>query len=64
MALTFQRLDGAYRAKGLDLFERLLDIGVHDAFMTLQELDRRIPNLAAAVRRPIARRRPRKAISA
>lgn len=60
MALTFQRLDGAYRAKGLDLFERLLDIGVHDAFMTLQELDRRIPSLPAPVRRPIARPRPQR----
>ena len=60
MALMFQRLDGTYRAKGLDLFERLLDIGVHDAFMALQELDRRIPSLPAPVRRPIARRRPRR----
>src|SRR5262249_40496485 len=59
MALTFQRLDGAYRAKGLDLFERLLDIGVHDAFMTLQELDKRLPSHTPPVRRPLPRRRRR-----
>jgi hypothetical protein len=64
MALTFQRLDGPYRAKGLDLFERLLDSGVHDAFVALHELDKRIPNLAASVRRPIVRRRRRTAGSA
>jgi hypothetical protein len=57
MALTFQRLDSEYRAKGLDLFERLLDIGVHDAFMTLQELDRRTPNPSASAHRPSVRRR-------
>jgi hypothetical protein len=61
MALAFQRLDGAYRVKGLDLFERLLDIGVHDAFMTLQELDRWMPNLGAPVHRPSITRRGRKA---
>ena len=49
MALTFQRLDGEYRAKGLELFERLFDIGVNDAFMTLQELDRRMLNPLAEV---------------
>jgi hypothetical protein len=56
MALTFQRLNGAYRARGLDLFERLLDIGVHDAFMTLQELDKRLPSHAPPARRPLPRR--------
>jgi hypothetical protein len=61
MALTFQRLDGAYRAKGLDLFERLLDIGVHDAFMTLQELDKRILNPRPPVRRASLRRQGRAA---
>jgi hypothetical protein len=60
LALTFQRLDGSYRAKGLELFEQLREIGVHDAFATLQELDRRVPNHALAVRRPHVRRRARR----
>jgi len=60
MALTFQRLGGPYRGRGLDLFERLLDIGVHDAFVTLNELDKRIPNLAMPRAVPARSRRTRR----
>jgi hypothetical protein len=41
IALTFQRLGGKYRLQGLTLFERLLDIGVLDAQVALNELDKR-----------------------
>lgn len=46
IALTLQRFGGDYRTKGLDLFETLLDLGVHDAQATLQELDKRPRNVA------------------
>jgi hypothetical protein len=59
VALTFQRLGGQYRAKGLDLFEQLLDIGVHDAQAALNELDKR-PISYPLLARPLVRRRGRK----
>jgi hypothetical protein len=55
MALTLQRLGGDYRRKGLELFEQLLDAGVHDAQATLNELDRRPLHVA-----PPIQRRPRR----
>lgn len=60
LALTFQRLDGPFRSKGLELFEQLLEIGIHDAFATLHELDCRVRNPVAPVRRSIAKRRVRR----
>ncbi|MBI5051036.1 MAG: hypothetical protein HZC11_09270, partial [Nitrospirae bacterium] len=41
IALTLQRLDG-YREKGLDLFERLLELDIWNARQTLLEIDRRL----------------------
>jgi hypothetical protein len=57
IAMTLQRLGGDYRKKGLDLFEMLLDLGVHDAQATLQELDKRPRYVAQPVRRSLRRGR-------
>ncbi|MBI4847427.1 MAG: TIR domain-containing protein [Nitrospirae bacterium] len=56
IALTLQRLDG-YREKGLDLFERLLELDVWNARQTLLEIDRRINQTPPP--RPKRRRRKR-----
>jgi hypothetical protein len=57
IALTLQRLGEDYRKKGLDLFEMLLDLGVHDAQATLQELDKRPRSVAQPAPRRLRRRR-------
>jgi hypothetical protein len=60
VALTLQRLGGPYRSRGLDLFERLLDLGVHDAQATLNEIDKRplnVPRPVGQGRRRVRRRR-------
>jgi hypothetical protein len=41
IALALQRLGGAQRGQGLELFEQLLALGVPDAQSTLNELDQR-----------------------
>jgi hypothetical protein len=46
IAQTLQRLGGEWRAKGLALFEELLDSGVPHAQKLLQELDNRPLNTA------------------
>jgi hypothetical protein len=57
IALTLQRLGGSFRSRGLDLFERLLDLGVHDAQATLNELDERPLTLPQPARRTLRRAR-------
>ena len=57
MALTLQRLGGRYRSKGLELFERLLDAGVHDAQAALNELDRRPLSVTPPIQRRLHRRK-------
>jgi len=57
IALALNRLDMPHRERGLELFEKLLNLGVWRVRETLLELDRRlVPNLAA---RPSRRRRRR-----
>lgn len=56
IALTLQRLGGEYRQQGLELFEHLLDIGVHEAQAALNELDKRLRS-TGPVRRPRRRMR-------
>jgi hypothetical protein len=51
IALTLQRLGGDFRKQGLDLFEKLLDLGVQDAHATLQELDKRPRSIPQPIRR-------------
>jgi ATPase family associated with various cellular activities (AAA)/Restriction endonuclease len=60
IALTLQRLGGPYRSRGLDLFEQLLDLGVHDAQSTLNELDKRPLNVVHLPRRTRSRMRRRR----
>jgi len=55
ISLTLQRI-GSHREKGLELFERLLDLDAYGIRGTLLELDRR-PSLDSA---PIRQRRRRK----
>jgi hypothetical protein len=58
IAITLQRIGDEFRAKGLDLFEKLLVLGANEAQGALNELDHRLPS----AERPIVRRRrlPRK----
>lgn len=57
IALALNRLDMPHRERGLELFEKLLNLGVWRVRETLLELDRRlVPNVAA---RPSRRRRRR-----
>lgn len=56
IALTLQRLGGEYRQQGLDLFEQLLDVGIHEAQAALNELDKRLRS-SGPVPRPRRRRR-------
>jgi hypothetical protein len=57
IALTLQRLGGEYRSKGLDLFERLLLLGVDDAQIAMKEVDKRLESI---VRQAIPPRRTRR----
>jgi hypothetical protein len=60
IAMTLQRMY-AFRERGLELFERLVDLGVYDAATLLQNLDRRPINVPKP--RPRRRRsRPRNTI--
>ena len=57
IALALNRLDMPHRERGLELFEKLLNLGVWRVRETLLELDRRlVPNVVA---RPSRRRRRR-----
>ncbi len=57
IALALNRLDTPHRERGLELFEKLLNLGVWRVRETLLELDRRlVPN---SVARPSRRRRRR-----
>ncbi len=58
ISITLQRTGGEYREKGLQLFERLLVLGVSDAQSVLDELDRRPRNIPA---RMVMRRHRRRA---
>jgi hypothetical protein len=53
ISLTLQRLGGEFRAKGLELFEKLLVLGIGEAQSAINELDIRPLN----VPRPVVRRR-------
>jgi hypothetical protein len=57
VALTLHRLDDPFRAKGLELFESLLDIRLPDAEAALREIDLR--PLGAGIS-TMARHRPRR----
>lgn len=58
IALALNRLDMPHRERGLELFEKLLNLGVWRVRETLLELDRRlVPNVSA---RPSRRRRRRR----
>lgn len=61
IALTLQRLSGPVRAKGLDLFEALLDANTYGAHEVLEEIhpDAPAPRQVRA-RPPRRRRRPRR----
>jgi hypothetical protein len=57
IAITLQRMGGAFRAKGLELFERLLVLSVYDAQAALNSLDHRPLNIH---RGPVRRRTHRR----
>lgn len=44
ISLTLQRLDKPLREQGIELFESLLESGIHDAESAVREMDQRIPN--------------------
>lgn len=58
ISLTLQRQPGDLKSKGLDLFEDLLVLGVHDAQTSLDQLDLRSKNIIRQT--PRRRRRRRK----
>jgi hypothetical protein len=61
IAVTLQRVGGDFRRKGLELFERLLELSVYDAQVVLDELDHRpFPAMPSPRFRPPLRRRPPK----
>lgn len=60
IALTLQRLGGDYRAKGLELFEQLMELGVNDAQSAIYELDKRPLSAPRSPRRRRRRRRHQK----
>lgn len=58
IALTLQRLSGDHRGQGLQIFEKMIELGIHEAQALLNSFDRRLKTTEQAQQtRPRRRRR-------